>query len=259
MGKADPRPDRAVRSARADVLRKRALVGQRLRQTRQSASGVSRIQPRGRGRDDRRRRRTTNGRYVDHPQSAKDRSHGAERSPAGEILAAATGLAAPTTPAPSATDLGGRPDDEPGVPRAFASLAGSWFSARRPGRCALVHADRRDRECPLRRLFPRLTYRCGRGRLGTNVGHQNHGPRMLRMHGTTNDRTISVSSSRPMQTVEPTWPIVLRSLVSIASIVNASTKPDDVTTPPVLPRARIRPVFNPACVSSLTRAISRRL
>jgi hypothetical protein len=46
-------------------------------------------------------------------------------------------------------------------------------------------------------------YRCGSGRERTRVGHQNHGPRILRMDGTTNERTISVSSSRPMHTVEP--------------------------------------------------------
>ena len=66
------------------------------------------------------------------------------------------------------------------------------------------------------------------------------------MHTTTNERTISVSSSRPMLTVEPNWPIALSSLVSIASMVNANTKPADVTTPPVLPSARMRPVCNPA-------------
>ena len=62
-----------------------------------------------------------------------------------------------------------------------------------------------------------------------------------------------------MHTVVPTWPMVLRSLVSIASMVNANTRPADVTTPPVLPSARIRPVCNPAPISSLTRAISSRL
>ncbi len=46
--------------------------------------------------------------------------------------------------------------------------------------------------------------RWGSGRERTSVGHQNHGPRMRRMHGTTNERTIRVSSSRPMHTVEPT-------------------------------------------------------
>ena len=38
----------------------------------------------------------------------------------------------------------------------------------------------------------------------TRVGHQNHGPRILRMHGTTNERTIRVSSNRPMHTMKPT-------------------------------------------------------
>ncbi len=45
---------------------------------------------------------------------------------------------------------------------------------------------------------------CRSGRRRTSVGHQNHGPRMRRMLGTTNERTISVSSSRPIHTVEPT-------------------------------------------------------
>ena len=47
-------------------------------------------------------------------------------------------------------------------------------------------------------------YRCGSGRERTSVGHQNQGPRMRRMHGTTNERTISVSSSTPMHAVVPT-------------------------------------------------------
>jgi hypothetical protein len=41
-----------------------------------------------------------------------------------------------------------------------------------------------------------------------------------------------------MQTVEPSWPIVLRSLACIASMVKAKTKPAEVTTPPVDSRQR---------------------
>jgi uncharacterized protein (TIGR02246 family) len=57
---------------------------------------------------------------------------------------------------------------------------------------------------PARLTVARRAYRCGSGRARTSVGHQNHGPRILMMHGTTNERTMSVSSSRPMHTVEPT-------------------------------------------------------
>ena len=74
-----------------------------------------------------------------------------------------------------------------------------------------------------------------------------------------NDRTTSVSSSRPMQTVDPIWPMVRRSLESMASMVNANTRPADVTTPPVLPSARINPVLRPAWISSLSLATSSRL
>jgi hypothetical protein len=70
----------------------------------------------------------------------------------------------------------------------------------RPGR--LVH--RLLSGVPARLTVARRAYRCGSGRARTSVGHQNHGPRILRMHGTTNERTMSVSSSRPMHTVEPT-------------------------------------------------------
>jgi hypothetical protein len=45
---------------------------------------------------------------------------------------------------------------------------------------------------------------CRSGRVRTSVGHQNHGPRIRRMQGTMNERTISVSRSRPMHTVVPT-------------------------------------------------------
>ncbi len=53
------------------------------------------------------------------------------------------------------------------------------------------------------------------------------------------DRTIKVSSSRPIQTVEPNWPSTSRSLPSIAAIVNANTSPAAVTTPPEPPIARM--------------------
>src|ERR1700722_16868934 len=44
--------------------------------------------------------------------------------------------------------------------------------------------------------------------------------------------------------------MVLRLLVSMASMVNANTRPAEGTTPPGLPSARIRPVCNPAWISS---------
>ena len=65
----------------------------------------------------------------------------------------------------------------------------------------------------------------------TSVGHQNHGPRIRISDGTMNERTIRVSSRRPMQTVEPTCAMVLRSLESIASIAHGLQN--------VVPEARI--------------------
>ncbi|SHU18574.1 Uncharacterised protein [Mycobacteroides abscessus subsp. abscessus] len=53
--------------------------------------------------------------------------------------------------------------------------------------------------------------------------------------------------------------MVRRSLANMANMVNAKTSPAEVTTPPVLPSARINPVFSPASVSSLSRAINSRL
>ena len=99
----------------------------------------------------------------------------AQRSPAVEVLTLATGLAISTAEALPITQLGRRTDDQPRVPQAFASVAGERVSASRPSRRALVHADRRYRERAFRRLLPRLSHRCGSGRVRTSVGHQKHG------------------------------------------------------------------------------------
>jgi len=64
------------------------------------------------------------------------------------------------------------------------------------------------------------------------------------MHGTTNERTISVSSSRPMHTVNL--------LTDSSEIAGEHRQHGDrehkpATSPhTVLPSARMRPVFNPA-------------
>ncbi|SPM33443.1 hypothetical protein MRAB57_1247 [Mycobacterium rhizamassiliense] len=78
----------------------------------------------------------------------------------------ATGMATPTAhPAPAA-QLGRRPDDEPGVGRSCGVVAAERVSIRWPSRRALVHADRRNRERPLRRLFPRRRVGATRPRNG---------------------------------------------------------------------------------------------
>ena len=61
-----------------------------------------------------------------------------------------------------------------------------------------------------------------------------------------NDRTTSVSNSRPRPMVVPTWPITVSSLTAIDIIVKANTRPADVTTEPLPPIARMIPVLTPA-------------
>jgi hypothetical protein len=43
---------------------------------------------------------------------------------------------------------------------------------------------------------PTNAHRCGSGRVRTRVGHQNHGPRIRRTHGTTKERTKCVVCQR---------------------------------------------------------------
>ena len=74
-----------------------------------------------------------------------------------------------------------------------------------------------------------------------------------------NARITNVSNSRPIPIVVPTWATTVSVLTTIDIIVNANTRPADVTTEPVPPIARIMPVFNPAWISSLNRETSSRL
>ena len=74
-----------------------------------------------------------------------------------------------------------------------------------------------------------------------------------------NDRMISVSNSRPIPIVVPTCPATTRSLTTIDIIVNANTKPADVTTAPVPAIDRMMPVLIPAWISSLNRDTNNRL
>jgi hypothetical protein len=83
-------------------------------------------------------------------------------------------------------------------------------------------------------------------RLGSVKGHQNQRPSSVAIDGVTNDRMMKVSSNNPRPMVVPTWPIDRRSLVIIDIMVKANTSPAEVTTPPVLARARMSPVFIPA-------------
>jgi hypothetical protein len=97
----------------------------------------------------------------------------------------------------------------------------------------------------------------GRGR--TLIGHQNQRPSSAAMDGVMNERTTNVSNNRPRPIVVPTWPMMRRSLTTIEAMVNANTRPADVTTLPVLPIARMMPVFKPAGISSFNRDTNSRL
>ena len=97
----------------------------------------------------------------------------------------------------------------------------------------------------------------GRGR--TICGHQNQRPSSAAIDGVMNERTTSVSNSRPKAIVVPTWPMISKSLAAIAAMVNANTRPALVTTLPVPPMARMMPVLIPAPNSSLMRETSSRL
>ena len=59
--------------------------------------------------------------------------------------------------------------------------------------------------------------------------------------------------------VVPTCPTTSRSLTTIDIMVNANTKPADVTTAPVPAIDRIIPVLIPAWISSLNLDTSNRL
>ncbi|SIK46147.1 Uncharacterised protein [Mycobacteroides abscessus subsp. abscessus] len=53
--------------------------------------------------------------------------------------------------------------------------------------------------------------------------------------------------------------MMVRSLIAMAIMVKAKTRPAEVTTLPVPPIARIMPVFRPPGSSSLSRETSSRL
>ena len=74
-----------------------------------------------------------------------------------------------------------------------------------------------------------------------------------------NARTTKVSNSRPIAIVDPSWPMVTRSLTTIDAIVSANTTPATVTTLPVPPIERMIPVLIPAGISSLNRDTNSRL
>ena len=59
--------------------------------------------------------------------------------------------------------------------------------------------------------------------------------------------------------VLPTWAITVRSLNTNVAIVNAKTRPAEVTTDPVPAIARMMPVLSPPGSSSLNRDTSSRL
>ena len=77
--------------------------------------------------------------------------------------------------------------------------------------------------------------------------------------GVMNDRMISVSNRRPIPIVLPTCPATTRLLTIIDIIVNANTRPADVTTAPVPAIDRMMPVLMPAWISSLNLDTSNRL
>ena len=79
------------------------------------------------------------------------------------------------------------------------------------------------------------------------------------MDGVMNDRTISVSNSRPSAIVVPIWPSTSRSLKMNDAMVNANTSPAAVTTEPLPAIDRMMPVLIPAWISSLNRETSSRL
>ncbi len=53
--------------------------------------------------------------------------------------------------------------------------------------------------------------------------------------------------------------MMVKSLTAIVIIVSANTMPAAVTTDPLPPMVRIRPVCRPAWISSLSRATTSRL
>ncbi|SKX08331.1 Uncharacterised protein [Mycobacteroides abscessus subsp. massiliense] len=98
-----------------------------------------------------------------------------------------------------------------------------------------------------------------RFRAGSFCGHQNQGPSSLANGMTRNSRTIIMSKIRPMQIVDPAWPMLTTSLESMASMVPASTNAAVTATLPEPAMVRIRPVRIPAESSSRYRESNSRL
>src|SRR3954452_2052619 len=167
-----------------------------------------------------------------------------------------------------------------------ATVAIGWHAARGLGRA--INSDMRVLDSrgdqPLRLIYlmgpvgfssvvpPELTllkdsvascrgdgHGTGLGRIRTICGHQNHGPIIAAIDGVMNDRITSVSKSRPSPIVVPTCPATTRSLTIIVIMVNANTRPADVTTAPVPAIDRMMPVLIPAWISSLNLDTNNRL
>ncbi|CPU60823.1 Uncharacterised protein [Mycobacteroides abscessus] len=79
------------------------------------------------------------------------------------------------------------------------------------------------------------------------------------MDGVMNARTTRVSNNKPIPIVQPNCPMVTRSLTTMDNMVNAKTRPAEVTTLPVPPIARMMPVLIPAPSSSFIRDTNSRL
>ena len=97
------------------------------------------------------------------------------------------------------------------------------------------------------------------GRVETFSGHQNHRPSRAAIEGVMRERTMRVSKRRPRPMVVPPWPMLRRSLETMAAMVKANTRPAAVTTLPVLPMERMMPVLMPEPISSLKRETRSRL
>ena len=97
----------------------------------------------------------------------------------------------------------------------------------------------------------------GAGR--TRCGHQNQRPSRVAMDGVMNERTISVSNSRPRPMVVPIWPSTCRPLNTNDAHGDGEHQTGGGHHRPEPAIARMMPVFSPAWISSLNREISSRL
>ena len=86
----------------------------------------------------------------------------------------------------------------------------------------------------------------GTGLVRMRCGHQNQRPSRAAIEGVMKERTTRVSNSRPIPMVLPTWARMTRALRPKESLVNANTRPAEVTTAPVPAIDRMMPVLMPA-------------